>query len=188
MKITNSTIRLISATMAALSLAFSLFLAAMQNGEQSMGFGITDSKGRRFDFNDPMSSEHMLMALKRLTVGGLFKTLGPCGILLLGLQATSLCFLLSSSRAEKTTIRYFFLLQTMAFPVGWLLLPVGLLWIAGNGINLLDGEFFTDGPPVWIWGQTVWAPLSAAIGVSLRGKEQPSLIGKFCNRLRRTTA
>lgn len=184
---TNSTIRLISATLAALSLAFSLFLAAMQNGEELMGFEVADSKGCIFSFNYPMSSEHMLMALKLVTVGGLVKTLGPYGILLLGLQVTSLCFLLSSSRAEKTTFRYFFLLQTMAFPVGWLLLPIGLYWIAGNGINLLDGEFFTDGPPVWIWGQAVWAPLSAAIGVSLRGKEQPSLIEKFCNRMRRTT-
>lgn len=151
-------------------LALTLFSIALGDGGQKIPWDVPDSQGRSFSFNRPMSGEHILIAMRQVSVHGLLREAGGYGMLLVAMQLAGAVGLICAEKLTGKLVRTFFALQLVLFPFGWLAI-LGIPWAFFEGI---DGETLSDGPPFWWWSQGLWIPVSGIIGGVLRPKLKSS--------------
>lgn len=146
------------AALCVLSLLLTVFTFALIDGGRKVSWRVPDSRGRIFDFNEPMSEEHVAIAMSKVTLQGMMKEAGPYGCLLVAMQIVGTILMPCARSAKKDWIRAFFLLQLILFPFGFAAMLV-TPWV----FMTFDGEALTDGPAFWYWSQGFWLIVAGAV-------------------------
>ena len=149
-----------------LGLSFVLYLAAVAVGAgvNALPWDLPDRHGQVFGFNDPMSLDHLRMALARVTLPRMAKEAGIYGSVLGIMHLVGLWLLRLPMAVRPQGRRLFFAVQSAIFPVGWLCC-FAVPFIFSQKI---DREFFADGIDAWLWTQAPWVVLTATIAIFWR--------------------
>ena len=155
--------RLVPVVLVVASLVVTLLVVALDAGMANTPWETVDSAGHAMGFNDRLSAEHYRIALSNFR----FSTLGTwpyaySDFLILA-QVLALVWLLRTPGSVGLGLRWFFGLQGLLFPLGWLalfLLPRQIRDILG-GVETREG--FIDVPFVAVTAQPVWVVVSGGL-------------------------
>jgi hypothetical protein len=146
-----------------------VFGFVLRVGIEATSYDTTDRAGRPMGFNDPLHAEHYLIIARHFQPAELLQPRRAYEWLLLAMQAAGAWLLLRSDRIQS--IRRFFAVQPVLFPLGLLFCWVPPLLVAGLLGNGLDRESFTDFPFVFAMGMfahSTWVVCSLVIVFVLR--------------------
>jgi hypothetical protein len=140
-------------------------------------YDTTDSAGRKLGFNDPISIEHyriILMNLVRSRPGDWKEGFDLYTSLCLLAQMGAIGLLWSRRHRHKRSVRWYFVLQSVLFPVGWIVLLLAPQLLAHYTQRILTGrldrEDVIDIPFVWLVSQVVWVLAATAIAIAKPGE------------------
>lgn len=123
----------------------------------------THSAGRRMGFNDPLSAEHWGTIFSNFRIQKLLIPAYAYSWLLLAMHGLAAWMLLRVDSLGRPLLRWFFALQGLLFPVGWLgflALPLMIEWVL-NGT--FDREAIIDAPFVVLTAQPIWIATAMTI-------------------------
>ena len=123
----------------------------------------TDSAGRGMGFNDPLSSEHFRILLSHFHPAAVLDPAYAYTWCLLGMHGFGVWLLMFSRQVTVKTIRWFFGLQAVLFPFGWIGFLILPLTIHSLVKGTLDREGIIDVPFVAVTAQPVWIAASLVI-------------------------
>ena len=144
---------------------FALYVAAtmLEAGYYNTPYETKDSKGNPLGFNDTITMELYGIMFLNADWNSFCKRIGVYSGLYVLTQFVGLIAVVTTKEMNEAKAKwrmYYFFLQPVLFPAGWLgllLLPVFLLGA--------DGETITDGIPLgWIF-QPVWFAICISLGI-----------------------
>lgn len=139
------------------------FFIIVNAGIWNTPYETTDSLGRRMGFNDPLSWEHFWIILSNFRPQVLLTPAYAYTWLLLAMHGLGAWLIARTDRLSRPRIRWFFALQLLLFPFGWLgfiALPMMVGWLF-NGT--FDRETIIDVPFISITAHTVWIGTAAVL-------------------------
>jgi len=146
-----------------------LLAIVLRIGIGATSYDTTDSQGRPMGFNDPLTIEHYIIMIRNFDANALFRSEHAYEWLALAMHALGGTLLFYSARLGVRTVRWFFALQPLLFPMaffGALASPFMILGLFTKGI---DRESFVDIPFIWVMAHPVWGTSSILILFLLRG-------------------
>jgi len=149
--------------MVGLSLVFTALVVIADAGIWNTPYETTDSAGHRMGFNDPLSMEHFGIIFSNFRIQKFFGFAYAYSWLLLVMHALGAWLLFRVERLGWRRIRWFFALQGLLFPVGWLgfiALPLMIRWLL-NGT--FDREAMIDAPFIALTAQPIWIATALAV-------------------------
>ncbi len=158
--------------LAGVSLLFFALVRAFYAGLDATPPGTVDSAGRPMEFNDPLSPEHLLIALRHATSSGTVAALGVYDWVLVAAHLLVIALLLTP-RPRKWLARLCWS-QVLLFPLG--LFGVAVLITAPFGPigrGTVDRETFTDAAGFVCIDQGFWLLTSLIIGWRVSRKIKP---------------
>ncbi|MFO1459445.1 MAG: hypothetical protein U1G08_08540 [Verrucomicrobiota bacterium] len=152
------------------SFLITLLVLAVSSGLSETPFNATDAAGRPLGFNDPIFPSHLPILIHHLRP----RALGTLEALYLELQGimilVAIAWLASPCWNRSPTIRWFFLSQTILFPLGIL----GMLFSPLIARDLvrggLDRESFTDAAAALFLAQPFWVAVALTAFFTLTGR------------------
>lgn len=159
------------------SLAWSLFVCALDAGIKATPYETTDSRGRAMGFNDPLSAEHFLIILGNFRPHHLLSPEYIYALLLLVAHVLALGLLFRSAREGRLCRAAPFWLQSLLFPLGWMGLIVLPVTLSTAVSGRLDREGIIDIPFVLCTAQPVWVLTSVGVAWALR-RARPRVRGR----------
>ncbi len=149
-----------------LSFILCAFIVAADVGIWNTPYETTDTAGRTMGFNDPLSMEHCRIILSNFRIRKFCELNYAYSWLLLAMHGWG-AWLLLKMDLSRPLIRWFFALQGLIFPLGWL----GFLAIAAMARSVLQGTFdresMVDLPFIALTAHPIW--IMAAIAISFAG-------------------
>ena len=156
-------IRIAACMLTVVSFVFCLLVVIVDAGIANTPYETTDSTGRRMGFNDPLSLEHFRILVGNFRIAALLTPPFAYESFLLCMHALGLWVLSNFHRVSVRAFRWFFGLQGVLFPlgwIGWIFLP-STLWALVQG--RMDREGIIDVPFIAFTAQPVWIAASLAI-------------------------
>ena len=155
------------------SLLFFTMVTIFRLGIGAIPYDLTDGAGHPTGFNDPLYPGHYWLMVQRFHPRDFLRREFVYEWVLLAAHGVGLGLLLAAGRVPSRLTRWFFALQTLAFPWGFPLGPVllGCLVYPGPGHFGTDREFWTDAPTILILAAPVWVWVSLVVAWRLRGEK-----------------
>jgi len=152
------------------SFVFCLLMVILKAGLDATPYESTDRAGHPMGFNDPLTAEHYLIMISNFHVTDLLGGKSAYEWLLAAAHLAG-AFLLLSARFSTRVIRWFFAVQAVLFPIGFLAIPIFVMMLFGffTGARS-DREGFVDVPFLMITAHPVWIMTSIYLTFALRGE------------------
>ena len=153
--------RYIFVTLICFNFALYVAVTVLEAGYYNTPYATKDSSGNPLGFNDPITPELYGIMFRNADWNGFCKRIGWYGGFYVLMQFVGLVGVLNSKELGVVKAKrrfYYFLVQLILFPLGWL----GLLFMPGIFLGA-DGETISDGIPLgWVF-QPFWFTICIAL-------------------------
>lgn len=146
------------------SLAVLVIFAVFEGGRSATPYGTKDQNGFEVGFNNRMTPDHYAIMFRNATPGNVLRELGYYQGSCLLAQLLGLGLIIRTRRQGRSPLRdaYFFT-QMLIFPLGWLGALFSPFFFYDVYHGRVDGETFTDGPPIVCIPQGTWVLTALAV-------------------------
>jgi len=132
-------------------------------------YDTTSSTGQTMGFNDLLDAEHYAIMIGNFQPAKLFRLEYAYEWLMFMAHLVGAWLLLSADRLPPRLSRWFFAVQAVFFPLGFLALPFMPFIVFNCFAGRMDREGFVDIPFIWAVAHPVWVITALVIAFAYRG-------------------